>query len=220
VYATVGLNQRKSIHKQIAENLRASHDAGSSHDWIEAVAYHCDAAGLVLEAAHYSEMSGDKAMSALALDSARGHYVVALRALDRQPTLDRAGKVQWCNLAQKLGLACVFDPLDLPNGLLLFERAGQLAREVGDLNLMARAEYCLAYMTHAKGKLLDAQKHCEAALALARQNDDIRLMANVMAILGQVHVAAGNNQQAQTFISEAVQLKAKTGANGGRPREV
>jgi class 3 adenylate cyclase/tetratricopeptide (TPR) repeat protein len=216
VYATVGLAERRSIHKQIAEHLRASRGLGEPHDWIEAVAYHCDSAGLVVEAAHYSEISGDKAMSALALDSARGHYVVALRALDRQHTLDLSKKMQWVNLAQKLGLACVFDPLDLPNGLLLFERAGQLARELGDHKLMARAEYCLAYMTHAKGKLLDAQKHSEAALALARQIEDARLVSNVMAILGQIHVATGSYQQAQQCISEAVELKTKNGISGER----
>jgi tetratricopeptide (TPR) repeat protein len=216
VYNTVDPHRRRSIHLKVAETLREEQTQVSANDSVESLAYHCDAAGLHLDAARYSETSGDKAMSAMALDSARAHYVTALRALDKLATLERDQKIQWCTIAQKLGMACVFDPLDLPNGMALFERAGQLAVQVGEPNLIARAEYWLGYMTYAKGLLRSALKHCDNALAFATDTNDARLTAQVKATLGQIWVSAGNYERALPLMDEAVEVKKQSSRPGSR----
>ena len=115
----------------------------------------------------------------MALDRARAQYVTVLRSLDALPALDRTLQVRWCAIAQKLGQTCVFDPLDLGHGLLLFERAAELARATGDENVLARAEYWLGYVNYGKGRPRDAVRYCESALERALRTDDQRLAAQV-----------------------------------------
>lgn len=207
VYATVDLAQRRALHLQVAESLEAAVGGEQAYDWLEALSYHYDAAGQSEPAARFAEAAGNKALTSMALDRARAHYTTALRALDALPALSREVRLRWCEIAQKLGQACVFDPLDVSHGLSLFERAAQFAREAGDENAIARAEYWLGYVNYAKGRPRISVRHCEAALSHAIASGDQRLVAQVQATLGQALASAGRYEHAFPLLTQAVESK-------------
>ncbi|MFG5409743.1 hypothetical protein ABXN37_18665 [Piscinibacter sakaiensis] len=79
--------------------------------------------------------------------SARRLYRSALEAIDRRPGRTAADDARWVGLAAKLAYTCVFDPLSLPDGLAVFERARLLAERSGE-----RARYWLGYLKYAVGR--------------------------------------------------------------------
>ena len=216
IYETVGLRERKEMHRRIALTLLERIETGDPDELLEALAYHCDLGEMPQEAARQAERAGDKAMAASALDRARVQYATALRALDRTAPLDREKQLLWCAVAEKLGLACVFDPLALADGLATFERSVALARASGDLLVLARAQYWLGYLCYAKGLARPAIAHCEAALKLAVQMDDSRLESRVRATLGQAMLSACQYDQALVLLDAALESRRRPA--GGRDR--
>jgi class 3 adenylate cyclase/tetratricopeptide (TPR) repeat protein len=216
VYGTVEPARRKALHLLVAESLEASVAGVDAFELLEALSYHYDAAGKSEQAASFALAAGDKALSAMALDRARAQYITALRSLDASGTLTRAIKLQWCAIAQKLGQTCVFDPLDVAHGFVLFERALTLARETRDENAMARAEYWLAYVNYGKGRPRDAVRYCEAALVHALASDDQPLAAQVQATLGQALASAGRYEQAMPLFAQAIDSKRQQSRPGSR----
>jgi class 3 adenylate cyclase/tetratricopeptide (TPR) repeat protein len=207
VYATVPLQDRRALHLRVAALLHASLEGHDAFEWLEALSYHFDAACSSREAAQFAEAAGDKALAAMALDRGRAQYITALRGLDALPDLSREAKLRWCRIAQKLGQTCVFDALDVDECLTLFKRAATLAREVGDENVIARAEYWLAYVSYGKGQPRRAVLHCEAALQHAAASDDSRLLVQIQATLGQALASAGRYDEALPLLRQAVESK-------------
>ncbi len=214
VYDAIGVHQRKAMHLRLAAVLDNA-DAQAAHDGaFEALAYHYAAAGVPEDAAKYAELAGDKAMAAPALDRARAQYAAALSALDKQSPMRRETQLQWCGVAQKLGMACVFDPLALADGMAIFERAVALARQTDNLAAIARAEYWLGYICYAKGLARRAVRHCEVSLELATAIDDQRLAAQVRATFGQVLVSACEYDRGLLLLDSALDSKRNLRAPG------
>ncbi len=207
VYATVNPARRRILHLRVAHMLESTNDARGSYDWIEALSYHHHAAGSFEKTAYFAEIAGDKALAAMALDRARAQFIVTLRALDTLAQLDLSMQMRWCAVAQKLGQTCVFDPLDVSHDFALFERAVSLAQQVGDENMLARAEYWLAYMHYGKGRPREAVRHSEAALKHALASNDVKLVAQVEATLGQSLASAGQYQRALPMFTQAIVSK-------------
>ncbi len=214
VYATVDVSLRRGWHLRVAQTLEAAGDAQATDDSLEALAYHYHAADRSEQAAHFAVAAGDKALTAMALDRARAHYLTALRALDTLPMLSRPMQLQWCSIAQRLGQTCVFDPLDMSESSAMFERAVALAGRTGDVNALARAEYWMAYVNYGRGRPRDAIRSCEAALAHAREADDARLVTQMQATLGQSLASAGRYGEALPLLEEAVRNKGRQARAG------
>jgi class 3 adenylate cyclase/tetratricopeptide (TPR) repeat protein len=204
VYGSVGLQRRKAMHLAVAVALGEHYAEAPAEEGYEALAYHYAAAGAPADAARYAELAGDKALAASALDRARAQYSAALAALDELAPLPREGLLRWCAIAQRLGMACVFDPLGLADGVALFERGVFLARQSGDLEAIARAEYWLGYVCYAKGLARDATVHCEASLELAERIGDERLAAQARAALGQVLTSACEYDRALVLLDTVI----------------
>ncbi|HEY0823999.1 MAG TPA: hypothetical protein VGD76_09455, partial [Ramlibacter sp.] len=216
VYATVTLSQRRRLHQMVAQALQGAAGDRAAYESLEALSYHYDAAGDHAKAAHYAEAAGDKALGAMALDRAREQYTAALRAMrdgvaGMLSSLDDEAKRRWCLVAQKLGQACVFDPLGVAEGLRLFEDAkavaGELARTHGELNVLARAEYWLAYIQYGRGRARESVQHAELALRHANDSADLKLVAQVEATLGQALASAGRYERALPLLDDAVARK-------------
>ena len=215
IYGALGLHQRRAMHLVVANALVAHAGHAVSDDGYESLAYHYAAADLPIDAARFAELAGDKALAASALDYARAQYLAALTALDRiGPLSSRQAQLAWCSVAGKLGMACVFDPLGLAEGVELFQRGVRLARESGDAAAIARAEYWLGYISYAKGRAREAGRHCEASLELAIQIGDERLGAQVRATLGQIRASAGAYDDALPLLDEAVNSKRRNSHPG------
>ncbi|MEK8029242.1 AAA family ATPase [Ideonella sp. DXS29W] len=207
VYEAVGLDERIALHRQVAQALGVGTQAAVAEDSFESLAYHCAAGGLHEPAARYAELAGDKAAAAPALDRARAQYTAALQALDARGPKTREDELHWCSVAEKLGMACVFDPLALSEGVGLFERGLALARHSGSTPAMARLEYWIGYLLYARGLAGPAQRHCEASLALSNECGDTRLATQVRATLGQVLHTAGDYAAALPLLDAAIDGK-------------
>ena len=215
IYNAVGLAQRREIHLRAAQALSGQGTTPALEDSYEALAYHYAGADQFADAARFAELAGDKAMAATALDRARVHYRAALAGLDHMDTTSRELQCRWCGVAQKLGMACVFDPLGFDDEPALFERGVALARASGDLETLARAEYWLGYFCYAKGRAIDARVHCERGLALALDLADQRLAAQIRATLGQVLTSAGEYDRALELMDTAIEEKRRHGKGRG-----
>lgn len=197
IYGSVGLRQRREVHRQIADALRGQHGTRTEDDIYEVLAYHFGASGDDAQAARFSELAGDKALAASALDRAQLQYEAALSALERlapfAPHRDR-----WLSIAQRYGLVCVFDPA--PSQLKLLRRAIEIASVDAPLPLVARAHYWFGYVSYAIGDAKVAMQHLHASLAGARQLGDVALVAQLESTLGQSMASACDYENALHFL--------------------
>ncbi len=215
VYDSIGLSERKALHRRVETALLARSEHTDREDALEALAYHCRGADHWESAAHYAERAGDKAMAAFALDRARVQYLVAMETLDRVPKRTHDQSLRWCLLANKLGMASIFDPLSLSDDVSIFERAVAIARSLDDTNATARAHYWLGYMCYGFGRFHEGEYHARQALVLAREADDPRLAAQVEACLGQILAATCQYEQAIALLDQAVSAKQQRSRPGG-----
>ena len=212
IYASVGLHERRALHLRIADALLSrGRDLGEEEPH-EALAYHYGAGENVAATAHHAELAGDRAMAASALDRAQAQYKAALAALDRLPQSD-AIAARWEGIAQRFGLAGVFDPSR--DQLAVFERAVERAAQRGDRAAEARAEYWLGYINYGLGESGAAIDHCTRALDAAAGLNDDRLVVQIRATLGQALSAACDYRGALHLLDEAIEVKRRhrTGAH-------
>jgi tetratricopeptide (TPR) repeat protein len=214
VYGAVGLRLRRATHLRVAAALTIEAEASSQEESYESLAYHYDAGDQPSAAIKYYELAGDKAMTTLALDRARAQYSAGLRALDALGSLSPELKLRWCEVSAKLGMACVFDALSLASGVATFERAVALARQTGELDVIARAEYWLGYICYAKGMPDQAAAHCVESLAMASAIRNERLSAQVRATLGQVMVSSADYDDALPLLDDALSGKRRSAKVG------
>ena len=215
VYDSIGLRERRALHERIEAALLARSDQADREDALETLAYHSRGAGHWESAAHYAERAGDKAMAAFALDRAREQYLVAMETLDRVSDRSRAQSLRWCLLANKLGMASLFDPLSLPGDLTVFERAVALAYSLDDANAMSNAHYWHGYMCYGFGRFRQGERHLRLALELAHQAGDRRLAAWIEGSLGQMLAATCQYDEAIALLNAAVSANQKRSRPGG-----
>ena len=212
VYDSVGLHDRRALHLRIAQAL-LQRSSLTGEDHCEALAYHFDGAGVADEAARYAEQAGDKAMAASALDRAQSHYRAALAALDRLAPSEVLA-LRWNSVSQRLGLACVFNPVrsELP----IFQRALALAESSGNAGTIARATYWLGYIHYALGDARQAVRYSELAHTKAQAAGDDRLAVQVRATLGQAKAAAAQYGPALQLLDEAIAIKRSHRSGAGQ----
>lgn len=214
VYDGVGLRERTRLHLATAHALaaRSSDMTTTGAEACEALAYHFDAAGEPQQAAAYAEAAGDRAVFASALDRAKSQYRAALGALNRIGPSPSVVK-RWASIAQRLGLASVFDPSrdELP----LFERTVELAQASGDAGAVARARYWLGYMHYALGDAPSALDHLGEARRNVLLADDIRLGVQIDATIGQALAAAGRYREALGLLDAAIAIKRRHRSGAG-----
>jgi class 3 adenylate cyclase/tetratricopeptide (TPR) repeat protein len=213
IYGAVGMHQRRALHLAVARAIVEQRAAGASEDASEMLAYHYGAAGMACEAAEFAELAGDKAVAASALDRAKEQYRAALAALDLLPA-SAERDLRWNAVAERLGLACVFDPAR--EDVAIFERAVSLATGRREQGAIARAHYWLGYIHYALGESGPAIRHCETALAAARLFGADPLVVQISATLGQVRAAVCDYDAALALLDEAIFIK-RSHRSGTRP---
>lgn len=211
IYDAVGLHERQEMHRRIAGLLRQEGASGGEDEIYEALAYHYGAAGMAAEAARYAELAGDKAMAASALDRAQRQYRAALAALD---LLDPAEDTyrRWSQIAQRLGMASVFDPSR--DQLDVLGSAVERAKAHHDATAIARAEYWLGYINYGLGESGTAIRHLDRALSSALQAGDERLVAQIQATSGQARAAACDYDKALELLDQSINSKRQREKSG------
>jgi class 3 adenylate cyclase len=215
VYESIGLRERQAWHQRVEITLLARSEQTDREDTLEALAYHSRGAGHWENAAHYAERAGDKAMAAFALDRAFAQYQVAMETLDRVQNRSREQSLRWCQLANKLGMASIFDPLSLSDDVTVYERAVALAGSLGDASVLARAQYWLGYMCYGFGRFREGVMHARRALVVAREAGENRLAAQIQASLGQILAATCQYDEAVALMDGALSAKQQRGRSSG-----
>ncbi|HEY9109394.1 MAG TPA: AAA family ATPase [Roseateles sp.] len=200
VYDATGLHERQALHRRISAELSAR--GGSESQLHEQLAYHGAAANDWPAAARHAEAAGDLALAASALDRAKKQFRAALAALEFLPD-DAALRRRWIAIAQRLGMACVFDASQ--DDLRVLKHAASLAAADGDAGLIARTEYWLAYVGYALGETRDSLRHARAAVAMAQRCNDVALLAQLPGTVGQLQAAAADYAQALPMLDLAIQ---------------
>lgn len=208
VYEATGLHERQALHRRISAALAARDGGGGEHQLHEQLAYHDAAANDWPAAAHHAEAAGDQALAASALDRAKKQFRAALAALEfLQGAGESAGQARerqrrWVGIAQRLGMACVFDASQ--DDLRVLRHAAELAHADGDEALIARTEYWLAYVGYALGETRDSLRHARAAVEAAQHCDDKALLAQLPGTVGQLQAAAANYAEALPMLDLAI----------------
>ena len=201
VYEAIGLHERQALHRRIAAELRAQGAAGGQQAAHELLAYHDGAAGDWAGAADHAEAAGDQALAASALDRAKKQYRAALAALEHLPGAETQ-QLRWIAIAQRFGMACVFDASRAD--LRVLQHAARLAHTSEDAALIARADYWLGYVSYALGQSRSGLTHCERGLAAAERCADSALSAQLRGALGQLRTAAADYGPALQLLDEAI----------------
>lgn len=202
IYDTIGLHERRALHLQMAEALRAHGAITGEEEFHEALAYHYGAGGDVSATAVFAELAGNKAMERGALDRARVHYRAALDALGRLPPTPDTSR-GWLRIARWFGLASTYNPA--ADQLPIFAEAVQRARARarGDMRSIAYAEYWLAYISFVIGRDRQAAEACERALAALPVDDGLE--AHIVLLLGQSRARGGHYESAAALLDQGLE---------------
>ncbi|MEJ6006226.1 AAA family ATPase [Paucibacter sp. AS339] len=214
VYESIGWHERQFMHRHVAAELRSQSVNTPRQATDELLAYHGGAAGLWEEAAFHAERAGDQALASSSLDRAKKQYRAALAALEHLPPGPGVDE-RWVLIAQRFGLACVFDASRAD--LRVLQHAAKLAAAGADAGRIARAEYWLGYVSYALGDAKAGLKHCEQGLLAAQEAGDEALLAQLRGALGQILAAAADYPAALRLLDEALafQRQAGSGPRGG-----
>ncbi len=210
VYEAIGLHERQAMHRRIAAELRAATDEIAPH---ELLAYHDGAAGDWASASQHAEHAGDQALAVSALDRAKKQYRAALAALEHLAADDNY-RLRWISIAQRFGMACVFDASRAD--LRVLQHAAELARSSEDAALIARAEYWLGYVGYALGEAREGLPHCWRGLAAAERSADSGLVAQLRGTLGQLLAASVDYVPALSLLDEAILSQREQARRPGR----
>ena len=213
VYEAIGLGERQAMHRQVGAELRGRAAAGGPSASHELLAHHDGAAGAWAEATRHAEAAGDQALEASAMDRAKRQYRAALAALEFLPDTEER-RLRWISIAQRFGLACVFDASRAD--LRVLQHAVSLAHGSGDDALSARADYWLGYVGYALGRARSGLGHCERGLVTAQRLGDMALVAQLRGTLGQLRAAAADYDQAVVLLDEAVAVQRRVPRKPGR----
>ncbi|MEO6276752.1 hypothetical protein, partial [Roseateles sp.] len=203
VYEATGLHERQALHRRISTELAAR--GGAESQLHEQLAYHAAAANDWPAAGLHAEAAGDQALAASALDRAKKQFRAALAALEFLPDGDDQGRGRrrrWIAIAQRLGMACVFDASR--DDLRVLRHAAVLAQADGEPGLVARTEYWLAYVGYALGETRESLRHARAAVETAQACGDHALLAQLSGTVGQLQAAAANYAEALPMLDLAI----------------
>jgi tetratricopeptide (TPR) repeat protein len=209
VYESVRLAERRRIHSMIASLLEAHSAAIDGGDESEALAYHHAGNGDHAKAAHYAELSGDKALAASSLDNARLHYGMALSELEKLP-MDTPLKRRWLALSAKFGRVLVYNPRF--DQLAVLKRSVQYASELDDTKALADVHQLCAFISYALGDYRSAIVHCREGLAVAARAGDHKTTAQLVSDLGQSLAASGRYPEALEHLDRSLQIKRERAA--------
>ncbi|MBT9494304.1 MAG: AAA family ATPase [Paucibacter sp.] len=204
VYESIGWHERQAMHRHIAAELRSQvQDTTPRQATDELLGYHAAAAGQWAEAAIHAERAGDQALAASALDRAKQQYRSALAALEQMPACAEID-ARWVAIAQRFGIACVFDASRAD--LRVLQHAVLLAQRSHEASVLARAHYGLAYASYALGDVKDGLNHCARGLTAAQHigAGHATLVAQLQGAQGQLLAAAADYPAALTRLDEAI----------------
>lgn len=221
IYDLIGVDEKKKLHRKIAELLEARVEVDRPNQHLDALAFHHGAAGDAQKALRYAIQAGDKALDGAALDRAQSHYKSAIEAIISLENADsltdnvRRELIKTeCKITKKFGQASVVDPSR--DQLVVLERAVSRATDRDDLKDLAWAEYWLGFIHYGLGEPHPAIYHLERAVRVAQSVGLGHALATIRATLGQAQAAACNYNAALPLLDKSVAV-GREQRNGSTP---
>ena len=204
VYSLTPLAQRKSLHNEVADAIRQHARDGFGEEPIESLAHHYAEAGRDVSCVHYAGIAGDRALASSALDQARMHYRRALSSLERLETTPE-NDAQWVQISKRWALASTYAPSR--DCIVVLEESLRRARKRQDARGEAELNYYLGWIHYALGDQPASSNHSQRALHQADVIGAEKLVAQLLANLGQSAAAAGDYSEAHGFLDQAIGMK-------------
>jgi DNA-binding NarL/FixJ family response regulator/GR25 family glycosyltransferase involved in LPS biosynthesis len=195
LYAAQLARRRKQIHEQIAIQFERQQENN-----LYALAHHFYEAEQWDKAIQYCLAAGEQSSRRFAFYSALQWYQKALTALEQ------AGQA----VSPSISLT-VYDRLgrtyraleQLEKAETIYSRMRNVAQSVGDPGAEVKALINLAYIRINQYRFDPAGRTAEEALRIGEQTSDLRLLANVHALLGLVEIYHGNLLESKQHLHEA-----------------
>ncbi len=204
IYRTVGLKERKAMHRRVADALQAYSQISQMPEQLEPLAYHHGASGNAERALHFAVLAGDAAMAVSALDRAQALYSAGFEALSSLH--ERSGLSEQSNsLVNRYGRACIIDPSR--DQLNVLHAMVNQAQSDGNISGVVIARYWLGTVYYGLGDAHASIEQLDLALVSAAGLGTPGLTAHITAGLGQSHGIACNYPQAIKLIEAAISLK-------------
>jgi tetratricopeptide (TPR) repeat protein len=197
LYEELSASRRVSLHRQVAEALEAVH-AATLDDHLAALAHHWSRASApaadTTRAVDYATRAGDKALRQLAHDEAVTYY---REALELREVAGSGPDRQHCTLMISLGEAQrrAGDPAHRETLL----RAGRLARQLNDTELLARAALANQRVLFSRLGAVDADRvqAFEVALEAVGPRDSPERARLLAALASELHFAGEERRKVE-----------------------
>lgn len=200
IYRTVGFEERKRLHSEVAERLEAMARQEGDDEHVDALAYHHAAAGQDAAAVPYAVRAGDLALAAGALDRAQADFRLAFQC---RKTLGRAAPAEpaLARLITRYGRACVIDPS--PDQIAELDEMVGMARLSGDAATLGLALYWRGSIHFGLGAARLAIESLSEALDYALVANRSGLAAQTRAALGASWFDIGASDKALELLERA-----------------
>lgn len=210
IYSELGQARARMLHATIAEALETLHgDSALGH--ADELALHFARAHsqpLARKAVRYLHAAGRGALEKYANREAANYLAAALDHLDKDPTIDDAGREEilttLARTRQRLG--------EYDAAMGLWERARKDAAARGERGALADIEHRMGLACYWSGKYADALSHYETGLAEAQGGDPAKTVRLRLA-KGIALQDLGRLREAQAEVEAALVAAASTGAD-------
>lgn len=210
VYRTIGLNERRALHRRVVEALTSEAESSGEGPLLDAFAYHYAACGDTARAVFYAIKAGDAALAAGALDRAQAHYCTAFEAVSAQGDGGPLADQIW-SLVNKYGLACIVDPA--PDQLPVMRDMARRLQTLGNAEALVRSAYWLGAIAYGVGEGKQSVVHLTYALRSAAELGQTRFIPQIEIKLAQSLFAAGRYDEADALFTRVL---AAIGDQAGR----
>jgi class 3 adenylate cyclase/tetratricopeptide (TPR) repeat protein/energy-coupling factor transporter ATP-binding protein EcfA2 len=196
-YESLLKTRRQALHGRLFEILERRGDAPP-----EILAQHAEAAGLAAKAIDCWERAGQEAIARPAYKEAIAHLEAAIR-LCRQLTKDPEGPRRECQLQIRLGQALLEHlGYQAPGTMVAFERARELAEQIGEPSLLVPSMYGLWANRYVSG--IPAPELAARFSELTESDGDSGSRCVALRMLGLERFHEGKYQTSLRLIEEGL----------------
>ncbi len=201
-YETLLLRQRRNLHGLVGQAIEAVYGEHLEEHY-ETLAHHYSQSDNKDRAIHFLEQAGDKASRMFSMPQARQYFWDAIGIVDSlDVTADRMNR--YIALSLKLAPAAYYDAT--LNHLKVLENARAYARTLEDASGEVRLTYWIGRIHYIIGQMGSALDEFGRAHKMAQAQDDHRLLAYSVNLVGRCHVYTGDFATGIRTLEEGVAM--------------
>jgi serine/threonine protein kinase/tetratricopeptide (TPR) repeat protein len=200
-----------ALHRQVAETLESVYQGQDQESQSAAMALHFQEAGIPDKALHYHLQAGEAALKLYAYTQAHVHFAAAEQALLQLPDTIELLRLHANIMIKQVKCSSLAMPIDLN-----FKRLGTArkrlqsimeagAMEPKDWLCIAQVDYLAGILSMMLGELEQATTFGQKALPIAREYNDLQLVATASNMLAVILVIRGQMREALDLLMPILQ---------------